>query len=269
MPGGAPIRRLIAMILLAAALPGCQVFHAYRGVDVQILDAETKQPITGADVKISYPLETSWLAPSESKGITTGDGIAHLSATPFGRAGIMIEASAKGYMGEVKYLSPEEIEALKPALGQDTERRADYVIEVFADPKPTVLLVVPAGFRGVIKADVKVQADLAYQAWQRLFRYDVPITGEVVVTGPAMFRHVTAANLRVQFADDRPIALRAKDASLGYWYLKAEGKCFYFFVGTPAGFDSYCLKTPTPDAKNPPDGKSGRNRKTSWGEGGP
>jgi hypothetical protein len=235
------VRRLFFTVLLLAAAPGCQVFYGARPVAVEARDAETSKPIPGVEVKISYPLETAPFAPPESKGATGSDGIARLEAAPFGRAGIMVEVSARGYMSEVKYLSIQEVQAIERAHWfEDVQRRpASLVMELFADPGPSIELVAPAGYRGRIKAHVQVQTDFPAAAGQRAFSYVVPASGEVVVAGPPLFRRVSSANLRVKFADDRPLALRAKETELGYWYLKNEGSVYYFFVGTPRDFDGY------------------------------
>jgi hypothetical protein len=168
-----------------------------------------------------------------------------LQAAPFGRAGVMVEVSAKGYLSEVKYLSIQEVQAIEPANWfEDIHSRrppASLVMEMFADPAPTVELIAPAGYRGPVKVQVQVQAELAPTAGQRSFQYAVPASGEVVAPGPAVFRHVNSANVRVRFADGRPLTLRAKESELGYWYVKCEGTWYYFFVGTPRDHDRYSL----------------------------
>ena len=81
----------------------------------------------------------------------------------------------------------------------------------------------------------------------------------VVVTGPPSFRNVNSANVRVKFADDSPLSLRAKDSMIGYWFLKSEGAYYYFLVGTPRDYDNYC-RSPQSEEK-PATGKGRRGRK--------
>jgi hypothetical protein len=210
------VRCLIYPVLLLAAAPGCQALHGSRPVAIEARDAETKKPVPGVEVRISYPLETSVLTPPESKGSGGIDGVARLEAAPFGRAGIMMEVKARGYASEVKYLSIQEVQALEPAHWfEDVQRRpASFVVELFAEPGPAIDLI--------------------------------------------------AANLRVKFADGRPISSRAKESALGYWFLKNEGNCYHFFVGTPSDFDSYYRSLQSGEAprdSGPSEGKGRRGRK--------
>lgn len=237
--------------LFTALLAGCQLVHGYRPVEVETRDVETKQPIAGVQVRLSYPLETSLLAPSEARGTTGHDGVAHLQAAPFGRAGIMMEVTCKGYLNEVRYLSVEEVR---------TPSR--FVMELCADPAPTVELVVPATYRGLVKAELQVREGVPIVPGERLFRFNVSDTGVVTATGPALFRHVNAANLRIAFADGRPLTPRAKDSPLGYWYVKCEGKCYHFFVGTPGAFELFLRGEQMPEVPKSSDSK-GRHGKKS------
>lgn len=234
-------RCLVYSALLLTAAPGCQAFHRYRPVAIEAMDAETKKPIPGVEVKISYPLENSSYAPWESKGTTGPDGIARLKAAPYGRAGIMVEVIANGYMSEQKYLSIQEVEAIEPAHWfEDVNRRpASIVMAIFADPAPTVELIAPVGYRGQIKAKVQIDADLSSAAGQRLFRYPVPASGEVVAMGPPVFRHVAPSSFRLTFADNTPLNQWPKDSEVGYWLLKCEGTTYHFLVGTARDYDDY------------------------------
>ena len=72
------VRPLIYAALLLALAPGCQVFQSGRPVSVLAVDAETKKPIPGAEVRISYPLTPAYRAPAESSGKTGEDGVAAL-----------------------------------------------------------------------------------------------------------------------------------------------------------------------------------------------
>jgi hypothetical protein len=235
-------RRLArCFILLLAFAPGCQAFHRYRPVSIEAMDAETKKPIPGVEVKVSYPLETSMSAPWESKETTGTDGIARLKAAPYGRAGIMVEVSAKGYMSEQKFLSIQEVQAIEPAhwFEDVTRRPASFVMEMFADPRPTIELIAPIGYRGQIKVKVQIQADPPSVVGQRLFRYTVPASGDFVVTGPPLFRQLASTNFCVKFADNSLLSPWAKESEVGYWFLKSEGTCYYFLVGTQRDYDDY------------------------------
>jgi hypothetical protein len=229
------------LLLLLAITPGCQAFHAYRPIGVEAMDAETKKPIPGVEIKVSYPLEPSSSAPWESKDTTDSDGIARLKAAPFGRAGVMIEVSAKGYLSEQKYLSTQEVQAIESAHWfEDVNRRpANFVMELFTDPGPTIELIVPVGYRGQFKAKVEVQVDMPAFAGQRSFKFDMPTSGELVASGPRIFRHVTPSSFQLTSANGVPLSQWAKDSDNGYWLVKTEGNWYYFLVGTPRDYDDY------------------------------
>ncbi len=169
-------------------------------------------------------------------------------------------------MSEVTYLSVEEVQAMEPAhwFADANRQRTTIVMEMFADPAPTVELIAPVGYRGPIKAEIQVRADLPAAAGQRLFSFPVSASGEAMAAGPALFRQVSSANMRVKFAADRPLSFRAKDSALGYWYVKYEGRCHYFFVGTPPDYESYCKSQNAGPARNsgPNDAKGKRGRKS-------
>src|SRR4051812_20075108 len=106
---GKRLRSRLLVYLLVAACPGCAVFEKSRPAPILIRDAETKQPIAGAEVAITYPLSQGFAAPSRSAGVTNADGIVRLQAVPAGDISIVLDASAKGYLSEWKDLSSDEV----------------------------------------------------------------------------------------------------------------------------------------------------------------
>lgn len=228
-----------ALLVLSSA-PGCQVFHRCRPLSIETRDAETKQPIAGAAVKVSYPLETSVFAPTIARETTGADGIARPNATPYGRAGILVEARRDGYLSEQKFLSVHEVEAIEPVgWFEDVRgRRVNYVMEMFAGPAPAIELVVPSEFRGQIKVKVETKDDIPSASNQRTFRFAVPESGEVVAAGPAVLRHLAPGGIHVLFENGTPISAWAKDSALGYWLLKSEGTTYWLLVGTQQDFNA-------------------------------
>src|ERR1700722_15710187 len=203
MKRGRSAHFLIYLMLLLVIAPGCQALHAYRPVPIEVRDAETKKPIAGVDVRISYPLANGPFAPAESTATTGPDGIARLSAAPYGDAGTQVEISAKGYMAEYRFVTNPELQAIESAHWfEDVQRRpVALVLEMYAEPRPTVELLVPNYFRGLIKATVKIQDDARIQPGQRRFTYEVPRSGEVLVAGHPMLRRVTPLNYEAKLTD--------------------------------------------------------------------
>ncbi len=112
MKNGLLIRRLIYGALLLALAAGCQVFRPGRPVSVIALDAETKKPIPGAELRISYPLSPAYRAPAESAGKTGEDGAAILLAASADE-GLAMEATAPGYLYEQKSLPAEAVPGIQ------------------------------------------------------------------------------------------------------------------------------------------------------------
>jgi hypothetical protein len=254
-------------VLLALA-PGCLSLNGGRPLPVQVVDAETKQPIAGAGVQIVYPFTSPALASGGASGPTGRDGIARLWAVPSDNAGVTVEVAALGHLtADEKSLSAETVRALEPIhLFEAVDRRpAVVVIELYAEPRPTIELVVPVGYRGIVKAEVQVQEDIANAPGQRLFSYEVPPDGVVPVIGPALLRHVFAPDFRARYADGTPLSRNAKGADMGFWWLKSEGPVQVFLVGTSREFDDLRRDE---DKSNPLPQRSAGGRGEGRGDGG-
>jgi hypothetical protein len=234
-------RCLIYPVLLLTLTPGCQAMHFYRPTPVLAWDADTKKPIPGVEVRVSYPLSNSNLAPWESIATTGADGIARVRAAPFGDAGILVDVTAKGYMNEQKFLTVDQVGAIDKAHWfEDVNRRPPCLtVVMYHEPRPTIELVVPAGYRGIVKARIQVQEDAVLPPGQRLFSYPVPPSGELIMKGPTLFRHVILPDMRIKFADNTPVSRQAQDSMLGYWWLKSESNYNHFLVGAASDFDDY------------------------------
>jgi hypothetical protein len=102
-------RCLIPPALLLALAAGCQGLLGYRPAPVLVRDAETKRPITGAEVRLSYPLRQLPVGPPDGSETTGDDGVARALAAPYGDGGIVVGATAKGYLSEEKVLSAEVV----------------------------------------------------------------------------------------------------------------------------------------------------------------
>jgi hypothetical protein len=233
-------RSLLWLALALVAAPGCQVLHRYRPAPVLVRDAETKQPIPGVAVRISYPLSHSYLAPSESRGETGADGIVRLRTAPFGNAGTMVEVTAKGYLNEQKFLTAKDVEEIPtPGLFEDTSTRQPcLVMEMYSGPHPTIELVVPPAYRGMVKMRIRVKPDDApTDTQQREFSFVVPDSGVAEISGPALFRHVNLSNIRFRASDGIRVTKGGAESMLGHWYVKTEDGYQYFLVGTAGDHD--------------------------------
>jgi hypothetical protein len=232
-------RCLIYPALLLATAPGCQVFHVYRPVTIQARDAETKKPIPGAEVRLSYPLTQSSLAPWEAVGTTASDGVVRLQAAPYGEAGILLDVTHPGYMTEQKNYPIEAVKAIEPAgLFESVDKRpVSFVVEMYTEPFPGVELVFPSSYRGTVKVAIKIQEDAPYQPGQRLFSYDVPASGILQVAGPPLLRRVYSPDFRARYADGTPLNRQPQGDEIGFWSLKSAEGYDHFLVGTRAEYE--------------------------------
>lgn len=231
-------RYLLYPALLLAWAPGCQVLYRYRPVAMLVRDAETKEPIAGAEVHLSYPLTRDSLAPFNSSERSGKDGIAHLRAAPFGDFGVRIEASAPGYLPEQQTISTEMIQKIEPARPfEAAERRPpEVVVEMYAEPRFTVELIVPDGYRGPIKTELQVQDDVSVPPGQRCFRYEVR-DGFVQIKGPDVLRRIPALDYRARYAGGTPLTDEMTLSKVGFRWLRRQGKEDCFVVGTQPEYD--------------------------------
>jgi hypothetical protein len=216
------------------------MFHEYRPVPIVVRDAETKQPIPGAQVRITYPIVDSSFGPAESDGITGPNGIARLHAAPAGAAGSLLEATAPGYMREDRYLTNPELLSIEPAhwFEKVEGRPVAFVMELYAEPKPCVELVVPPSFRGLVKVKLQIEPNALLQPGQRVFVGDVPSSGEVLIMGHRMLQRVTALDYHARFSDGTPLEATNDVLTVGLRWLKCEGTMQYFVIGNQSEFDS-------------------------------
>jgi hypothetical protein len=237
---GWPVACLVFAALLPALAGGCAAMHRYRPLAVLVRDAETKQPIASAEVRIAYPFANSMFVPTISTAGTGADGLAHLQAAPFGD-GLTLETAARGYLPESRDVAVATIEHLEPAhmFAVADRRSADLVVEMYSEPAFTVELVVPSAFRGLITADVQIEDAMAAPRGQRCFRYNVAFLGEVQVKGPALLRRVFPPTFRARYADGKELDGEMSVTRVGFRWLKQEGNKHYFVVGTQPEYDNF------------------------------
>jgi hypothetical protein len=208
--------------LLIGGFSGCQALHPATPVDVQVRDAETKAPIDGAQVRLSYAA----LHSATSSGTTGPDGMVRIPPPPLEDAPLQFEAAAKGYL-------PRQ-------SGQTVERSPmGVVLEMYAEPRPVLELVLPTGYRGVVKVSIRVQNDLKHEPHLRVFSYPVTGSGVTTILLPPVFTRGVTPDIRTRYADGTPLLRDAKDYEIGCRWLKADpDKEYLFVIGTQWEADS-------------------------------
>jgi hypothetical protein len=232
-------RCLLCLVFLIALTPGCQVLYRYRPVPVLVRDAESKKPIANANVHLFYPLSRDSLAPFDSTESTDAEGVAHLRAAPYGNFGVRIEANAAGYLPDQVSISTESIQHVEPVhfLEEPQQRKPEFVVEMYAEPRFTVELIVPRNYRGRIRAEIEARDDLSVPPGQRCFRYEV-VDGFVRVKGPStVVRRVYPSDYHARYADDTPLTGEMSLQKVGFRWLRGQDKEQYFVVGTQSEYD--------------------------------
>jgi hypothetical protein len=227
------VGRLVSLVVLLCLAPGCQVLHVYRPVSVLVRDAETKKPVAGAQVQLEYPTTHDSLAPFASSGLTGDDGIARLRAAPFGYA-LLITATASGYLAENQELPVATVQKIQPSSWfEAAERRpTSFIVDMYAQPAFSVELVLPSGYRGLVRAQVQTAEGTSFPAGQRCFRFDVPASGVVQVSGPAPLGRLSAPDFRARFEGGPLLGEKMDVVTTGFRWLTREGNDHLFVVGT-------------------------------------
>lgn len=230
----------LAVPLFAAS--GCQFLHSYRPITVLVRDAETKKPIPDAEIRLSYPLTRDSLAPSDSSAKTGSDGLARLRAAPYGPYGVLMETAAPGYQFESQDVSTNAIHDVPPPhLFEEVKLRpANFLVEMYAEPRFTVELIVPTGYRGLIKTTLRIDDNASCPTGQRCFRYEVaPRSDAVAVVGPAILRRVSPSDYKARYSGGDPVGEKMDLVTVGFRWLKRDGNENYFVIGTRGEYDQF------------------------------
>jgi hypothetical protein len=249
MQAGCP--RLLLLLITFAASSGCQMFHAYRPVTVLVQDAETHQPIPDANVSIGYLAMLDPFVPRESSGKTGNDGIVELRAAPYHCPSILLDGSVTGYWPERKWMTAEDIRKIEPSSRsrKNRERPADFVLEMYSEPAATVDFVIPNGFRGLVKVKFSPSEKKDWTPGQRLFTYEVPPSGRVLVDGPRLlnspdtgteYRGRLADGIRLNSYPNWPsTSCPSKESAteVAFRWITCTGNYQFFAVGTQEDYD--------------------------------
>ena len=173
-----------------------------------------------------------------------------------------MEATAPRYLAEQKSVTADAVPAAEPfrLFGPPAPPVAPLVVEMYAEPGPTIELVMPLGYRGLVKVEVQPRDDIPCPPGQRRFRYEVPSSGVVQAAGPSLLRR--NPDIVAAYADSVPLSTQPKDGEVGFLWVKAEGACEYYVVGTPIERDSLRRSDPKDSTSQSSAGgqKTGRGR---------
>jgi hypothetical protein len=262
----------LGLVLLLISTVGCQAMYRYRSVAIEAVDAETGRPIAGAEIAVTYPLTPATTTPTPSEAPTGADGIAYVRAAPCGDSGVKVTASASNYLPGEKYLSVQSLEEIPAAGLFETKepRKPVLVVEMYAGPTPTVELVLPNNYRGLVRADIHFSAETAGVPGQRHFTYEVGDTGLVQMWGPHLLSRVLPAAFHARYADGTVLSIGAQGNEVGFWWLSHEEGYDYFLVGTRSQYDaSRASDNHNSDGDHPSGGGGHGGGRGHHGQGGP
>ncbi|HLW64343.1 MAG TPA: hypothetical protein VKS79_03420 [Gemmataceae bacterium] len=210
--------------LLLAGL-GC-LASGSKGTSVQVIDGETKQPISAAQVRVWHYQQAN-SANAHSTINTNGKGNADLQTVSGRTDDLVLEVSAKGYATEEKSIN-----------------LADHVeVQMYAEPNPTVEIIAPNLFRGLFNFRMRIQDSAPMKPGQRLFSFEMQDGDLVEAVVPTLFRHMNP-EFRARFADGRPMPERPQGQELGLWWIKTSGEFDIFLIGTQGDYEAYWREHP-------------------------
>ena len=69
--------RVFLLVVWLLTLTGC---YTYAPVEVHLVDAQTKHPVSGMEISTDYPRFMEFFPPKSDRAVTGADGVAVLSA---------------------------------------------------------------------------------------------------------------------------------------------------------------------------------------------
>ncbi|HEV3383425.1 MAG TPA: hypothetical protein VG097_01350 [Gemmata sp.] len=247
--------------LAIAAANGCQMMHPSAPVAVTVLDAETKTPVPGAQVAFLYPTSDSSEKTRDITGTTNASGVAQISGVSTDDGLPQVRITAPGYVLEQSGLPGSALHSIKEnnSFWSSFSSHRDPVelpLYVFHGPSAAIELTVPAGYRGMIKVDVRIREDITYPRDQRVFTGTLA-DGAVQVDGSPLLRSEYKPVYRARYSDDTPVPMNVQDNEVGFRWLRTEGRTELFVIGTRAEWEGFRRATDKAIAADASGKKSG------------
>jgi uncharacterized membrane protein YgcG len=257
------------------AATGCEMMHPSTPVSVAVWDVETKAPVPGAEVAFLYPTSDPSAKSRDLTGTTNASGIAQVRGVTTDDGLPQVKITAPGYILEQKGLPGDALRSIKEnnSFWSSHHNTVELALFVYHGPSAAIELTVPVGYRGMIKADVRVREDIVYPRDQRVFT-GIVADGAVQVDGSPLLRSEYKPVFRARYADDTPVPMNVQDNEVGFRWLRTEGRTEIFVIGTRAeweGFRRATDKTNAADSggkKNGGSGSGGGRRGGGGGSGG-
>lgn len=228
-------------LVLAASGAGCHTIQPSTPLTIHVRDAETQKPIPDATVRVirfgKHSSDRDVVFTSEA------DGTAHTRLPQLDAAGVMVEIEAPGYLSKQTTLPRDIADALMEAKPFHPYKGPALAVsvDVFAGPRPTAELVLPTGYRGLVKAEIRVNPDQQWTAGQRAYSYAIAPNSVIQVggaqkivvqiDGPPVFGQGVGPDIVAKYADGRQLPKEAKGEDIGFRWIRRDGNDVYFVVG--------------------------------------
>jgi uncharacterized membrane protein YgcG len=255
-------------ILSLASATGCQMMHPSSPVAVSVLDAETNAAVPGAEVVLLYPTSDPSAKSRDITATTNPSGVAQIRGVTTDDGLPQVRITAPGYILEQSGLPGSVLHTIKEnnSFWSSFSSRHDPVelaLYVYHGPSAAIELTVPAGYRGMIKVDVRIREDIKYPRDQRVFTGTV-VDGAVQVDGSPLLRSECKPVYRARYTDDTPVPMNVQDNEVGFRWLRTEGRTEIFVIGTRAEWEGFRRATDKAIAAD----ASGKKNSGSGGSGG-
>ncbi len=233
-------RGLLCLLPFLGSMVGCQMLQSERGLVVLVRDAETKKPLSSAEVYVCQRLKDDSIIPSPSSNFTQEDGFVRLRSTPAGENGVEVQAVAAGYLSEKVKVSVDDLKKITsrpPSSGKEPEA-ADVVVDAYAKPDFSVELIAPKGYRGLIEVEIALREDVPCPNGQRRFSYPVTPSAAVRVEGPSLLNRVSIQAYRARYPDGPLLSSVLDVDQVGFRWIKGSGNKHLFLLGTQTDYET-------------------------------
>lgn len=158
---------------VAASLLVLIGLREYRLATVEVRDAESGEAISDSAVRVHYKRYMDFFPPRDSAGKTDQNGTVKLRVAETNRL-LEITVAADGYLGKrLSYGSHAFFEG---------QRDKKLVVNLYRKPTPTIDLIFPKGFMGVVKIRRNRTNELIQgRPGQRHFAFRVPDSGHLEI----------------------------------------------------------------------------------------
>jgi hypothetical protein len=219
--------RATTLLSLCLVLSACQSFYPVR---VQVLDAETHQPIPGATVDGNYMTELSvadvygelifgyTAGPKPTSATTDDHGFAVLSLSDYSARTRGALAHAPGYLTSAANIDPARFDLIR----RDAHRAGslspagppDLTVHLYLGPHPKLQLVLPDGYLGLLRLDQSLpttRATLPPHERTVEFAIHPPVPQKVPLYSVGERIAVTSRHFTARYANGIPIPSDSQD----------------------------------------------------------